>query len=212
MEIVNQSNLQLNIDRLDFLEMFAFLKPVIDENSNSKNCVFVRVEKTNVFFTAGNDHVAKKAPLVRHIDIEEHAGGTIDRLIFIIPFSNLKAFADLLKSHKKINKKKKESDPSKLLIRISPNSMTSNGSTHQYCTPEIDYIDFEPYFDEKNTPTANIVFSPADVIAAITGFSEKITQICASDNNPIIFRQYSNGFEAAVIPVIEKEDDGKTEF
>ena len=203
--------MNLNLDRLEFLGMWEFLKHVIPNSEESgKNCLFIRIDEGKVVCTGGGEHASKKIILVHHSDIGDQKKSKKELPeTFMIPKSTLLGFETLLKEDKKICKKLSKADPSHLFISITDCKLESHVNILEYSQPNYQFKDLEPFFSSNKSSSidGDFFLPPVDVSNVMMGFkkSKQIKGMFVQDGEAVYFIQPATGYEA-VLTLPPEED------
>ena len=195
----------MNLDRLEFEAMVTFMDSVM----SGDDVLYVRTENDNVIFTAGNQNLAKKAPLTKHTEIEEATKKKkLPPLEFMITGSALLCFKKMMSEHKAICKKLAKNDPSFLYVDISDKILWSNKEYVTYEQPPGKFVNLEPLFAKKEEEEfdGNLFLYPNEVSSIMKGFegSKQLKTTFYADS--VHFFQKSSKYEAFFIPPPEEEE------
>lgn len=200
------------LDRLEFLKAVGFVKPAMVEDTDTAfNCLHVKVYDDQCYLYAGNGNLSKKAHIVRPITTEEAAdmGVKDTKETFLIPFSAMHSFEQLVKKHKKKAKKLSKNDASYLYIEISKDNLESFGMDVVYKQPSHDPVNFEDDFNiQRSVAEDAIILNPKETANAMKGFdgSKPVEVTTTGEGSPIHFHQKSTSFEA-VLQQTEPEEE-----
>ncbi|MCK5601532.1 hypothetical protein KAR91_06685 [Candidatus Pacearchaeota archaeon] len=188
------------------------------EEKTGMNCLFVRIDGDKFIFMASGPYVIKKDVIVGQLAKKDPSEKREEiPETFMIPVGDVKAFLEVIKSHKSICKKLQEEDEDRNFVGINNKQLSSFGSHYDFEQPKFQFKELGHFFEHNQEATTNSFVKSGEIKSLMAGFSDSKeieTFYCAAGSGEdeekfIHYKQKATGLEAVFIcPSEEIEEEG----